>query len=249
MKSKLSKSVVTVLISVMFISQNTYSAGQTRSNTQNLSFDHLDAITLCAEDLNNDRRIMLKDNELTTKSVRDCLKEGGSPGIVDSNSRTSLIIKPMKWLFKSIASVIIPEACAAALGEQGYWDGHATAPVPKSVLDAAGSTGIDKKKYTDTYQCVDFANALEIAMTDMGYHGTCTIIRKKDGSGAHAVTDIHAGELTYWIEPQSGKEIGLDYDGDGKVSEDEGNYTVKVYENCKEAGEEEGWSKKLMDRL
>ena len=66
---------------------------------------------------------------------------------------------------------------------------------------------------------------------------------------AHAVTDIHAGELTYWIGPQSGKEIGLDYDGDGKVSEDEGNYTVKVYENCKEAGEEEGWSKKLMDRL
>jgi hypothetical protein len=36
---------------------------------------------------------------------------------------------------------------------------------------------------------------------------------------AHAVTDIHAGELTYWIGPQSGKEIGLDYDGDGKVSE------------------------------
>ena len=78
----------------------------------------------------------------------------------------------------------------------------------------------------------------------------------KDAKGKyewfHAVTDVHldTGE-TGWIEPQTGEEIDLDFDGDGHVNTvprgditkgpSEGCYSVETFESWEDAKKTYGW--------
>ena len=108
---------------------------------------------------------------------------------------------------------------------------------------------------------------MEWLLEGEGIHATVTIILKydeandcktilKDAKGKyewfHAVTDVHldTGE-TGWIEPQTGEEIDLDFDGDGHVNTvprgditkgpSEGCYSVETFESWEDAKKTYGW--------
>lgn len=95
--------------------------------------------------------------------------------------------------------------------------------VNRIILKDVADSGVAKKKYTtNTYDCDDFAKDLELYLQGLGYDATFTHIVKYNITGkqtsAHAVTDIHLpnGWIVF-IEPQTGKLINLDFDGDGVV--------------------------------
>ena len=94
--------------------------------------------------------------------------------------------------------------------------------------------------------CDDFANDLEAAFENEGYTGTYTEICKIGDAVRtwHAVTDIHLDGETYWVEPQTGKQIKLDVNGDGTVTTGdagnpcdtatEGGWGIRVWDNLGE---------------
>ena len=98
-----------------------------------------------------------------------------------------------------------------------------------------GASNISSRVYNaTTYDCDDFADDLEQWLQNLSYDATYTyFIKYKDAIGtvdySHAVTDIHLpdGSLIF-IEPQTGKIINLDFDGDGKVG---ANRNLNPYKN------------------
>ena len=75
-----------------------------------------------------------------------------------------------------------------------------------------------------TYDCDDFADDLEQWLQTQGYNATFTQFVKYAGVNSsvidyvHAVIDVHLPDGSIiWIEPQTGKVIDLDFDGDGNV--------------------------------
>jgi hypothetical protein len=139
--------------------------------------------------------------------------------------------------------------------------------VPQSTIDEARRTGIDQKPYVpESYTCKDFANELEQALEYAGIPATVTIIlkydendgcrtilRDRDGNPKffHAITDTHQGDDTGWIEPQTGNETNIDYDGDGSVNTvprgsifggaSEGCYAVETFDSWADAQRAYGW--------
>ena len=75
------------------------------------------------------------------------------------------------------------------------------------------------------YTCMNFTHDLERNLTAAGYNATFTVLwcygPPPPGSPpatAHAVTDVHLADgRTVWIEPQTGRIINMDMDGDGVV--------------------------------
>ncbi|MDP1694069.1 MAG: hypothetical protein Q8L34_00855 [Candidatus Woesearchaeota archaeon] len=75
---------------------------------------------------------------------------------------------------------------------------------------------------TNPYICHHFANDLETFLTGRGYHATFTHFMQFDNNNQtindHALTDVHFPDGTIiFIEPQTGKLVNLDIDGDGRV--------------------------------
>ena len=88
-----------------------------------------------------------------------------------------------------------------------------------------GLSNITRRVYNaTTYDCDDFADDLERWLQGLGYRSTYTQYVKYVGVNSsvidyiHAVTDVHLPDgTTIWIEPQNGRVINLDFDGDGQV--------------------------------
>ena len=83
------------------------------------------------------------------------------------------------------------------------------------------STGVNNTEYVNrTFDCDDFANALERNLTALGYNATYTVYWCTRGAtrSGHCVTDVHAPDGTLvFIEPQNNRIVNLDFDGDGVV--------------------------------
>lgn len=127
--------------------------------------------------------------------------------------------------------------------------------LPDGVEQAAKNSGIPDRPYrkdpqpdgSKGYDCDDFAGDMEKHLTQEGFDATFTLITYYDGEGrvdsAHAVTDIHpAGGGTAWIEPQTGKPITLDQNGDGEVGTGnaydgptEGQTGIEIFDSYEEA--------------
>lgn len=93
----------------------------------------------------------------------------------------------------------------------------------QNLTAAVTRSGIAGRTYGPAYDCDDFSDDLEKNLTAQGYDATFTqyVKYKADGSidYAHAVVDVHVpGGKMVWIEPQTGKYVSLDFDGDGKVT-------------------------------
>ena len=108
------------------------------------------------------------------------------------------------------------------------------------------STGVNNTQYVNgTFDCDDFANALERNLTALGYNATYTVYwcTRPDGSRpGHCVTDVHSTDGTLvFIEPQTGRIVNLDFDGDGRVEarnhhpagrvNTDDNCAIEVYED------------------
>jgi len=115
------------------------------------------------------------------------------------------------------------------------------------------ATGVNNTPYNATvYDCDDFANDLERNLTTLGYNATYTLIGCAAGGPVtgynfataypafHAITDVHAPDGTIiFIEPQSGRIVNIDFDGDGQVEARSGEYVFGMGgeqltdDNCK----------------
>jgi hypothetical protein len=93
-----------------------------------------------------------------------------------------------------------------------------------NLTNAIAMSNITGRTYTNTtYDCDDFADDLEQYLQGLGYNATYTQFVKYVGNSstidyAHAIIDVHLpnGEIV-WIEPQTGRIVNLDFDGDGTV--------------------------------
>ncbi|HLC56042.1 MAG TPA: hypothetical protein VJJ23_02285 [Candidatus Nanoarchaeia archaeon] len=92
-----------------------------------------------------------------------------------------------------------------------------------NLTNAITNASVHSNRYNATiYDCDDFANDLERNLTARGYDATYTYLIHYNADNttksSHAVTDVHVpdGSILF-IEPQTGKIINLDIDGDGKV--------------------------------
>ena len=133
-------------------------------------------------------------------------------------------------------------------------------PILANLTEAIRQAGIFKNKYNvSTYNCVNFSSDLEIALTALGFNATVTII-----SWGHAVTDVHIGPYTIFIEPQINASIvgdpqnytylipygSLDYErqNDSKIGvlvapnpypnktiKTENGYMISIYDNWTQA--------------
>ena len=135
-----------------------------------------------------------------------------------------------------------------------------TDPVLANLTEAIRSLGIYNRRYNvTTYNCVNFSSDLEIGLTALGFNATVTMI-----SWGHALTDVHIGTFTIFIEPQTNASRrynndstytylipygSLDYDRrndsligvfinppyDGFVNATEGRYEIDIYDSLAEA--------------
>src|SRR3989344_4364984 len=115
------------------------------------------------------------------------------------------------------------------------------------------ASGVHNNTYNATiYDCDDFAHDLERNLTTQGYNATYTLIGCAAGGPVsgynfatgypafHAITDIHAPDGTIlFIEPQTGRIVNVDFDGDGQVEARSGEYVFGMTgaqltdDNCK----------------
>ncbi len=115
--------------------------------------------------------------------------------------------------------------------------------IPQSVRQIVAAGGIHNRPYNNpNYDCDDYANDLEILLTNEGYNATYTeICHEGPPEYWHAITDLHLGGKTYWIDAMTGKQIKLDQNADGEVdsndagkpcaSDSEGDWGVRVWDN------------------
>lgn len=106
-----------------------------------------------------------------------------------------------------------------------YTQTNTTNPAPGSwvanLTRDVVSTGVNNTEYVNrTFDCDDFAEALERNLTALGYNATYTVYWCTRGAtrSGHCVTDVHAPDGTLvFIEPQTNRIVNLDFDGDGVV--------------------------------
>jgi hypothetical protein len=140
-------------------------------------------------------------------------------------------------------SALSPSTDAAPAATQDYPQG---ASLPMSIRIAVANAGVHNRHYQNpSYDCDDFANALEVALGNAGYNATFTEICQPGmpDDSWHAVTDVHVDGVTYWIDAQTGKEIKLDQDGNGQVTTStsgkpcartsEGTFGIRVWDNLR----------------
>ena len=101
------------------------------------------------------------------------------------------------------------------------------------------ATGVNNTKYNATaWDCDDFAHSLETNLTAAGYHATYTYYWcRGPPAWGHAITDVHAPDGSIvWIEPQTGKVVNIDFDGDGQIerrdNEHVDNVNAVTDDNC-----------------
>ena len=116
----------------------------------------------------------------------------------------------------------------------------------QNLTRAVNSTNVSNQGYRAGHICHHFSDELERNLTTLGYNATFTAFWCYDNAGNtirnHAVTDVHApdGSIVF-IEPQNGKIINMDFDGDGiievrthhegrKILTDD-NCEIEVYDN------------------
>ncbi len=104
---------------------------------------------------------------------------------------------------------------------------------------AVDTTGINNTGYVPgTYDCDDFADDLERNLTAAGYHATYTYYWCVGPPAfGHAITDVHTPDGgIVWVEPQTGKVVNIDFDGDGKTETRNGehvnNLNAVTDDNC-----------------
>ncbi len=129
-----------------------------------------------------------------------------------------------------------------------------------NLTEAIRRAGVFNGKYNKTsYNCVNFSSDLERNLTAMGFDATVTIL-----SWGHAVTDVHIGPYTIFVEPQVNASIrgtpenytytvpygSLDYERrndstigvliapnpyPNKTIKTEGNVMISIYDNMSQA--------------
>lgn len=78
-----------------------------------------------------------------------------------------------------------------------------------------------------TYDCDDFADDLERNLSSRGYNATFTTYWYNNGTDilGHAITDVHAPDgSVVFVEPQGGRFVNMDADGDGRVTARDGQH-------------------------
>ena len=135
-----------------------------------------------------------------------------------------------------------------------------TDPILANLTEAIRRIGVYNNKYNvTTYNCVNFSSDLEKNLTLLGFNATVTFI-----SWGHAVTDVHFGGVTVFVEPQINASRkynndstytylipygSLDYEMrndsligalinplyDGFVNKTEGRYEIDIYDSLEEA--------------
>ncbi len=110
-----------------------------------------------------------------------------------------------------------------------------SSPAVDTIMQAVVASRISNLTYNaTTFDCDDFADTLEQNLTGAGFNATYTYFIKYKGTSnvtdyAHAVTDVHLPDGSiFWIEPQTGEIISLDFDGDGQTGV---NYAPNPYQN------------------
>ncbi|MBS3144131.1 hypothetical protein J4208_00950 [Candidatus Woesearchaeota archaeon] len=110
-----------------------------------------------------------------------------------------------------------------------------SSPAVNTIMQAVVASRISNLTYNaTTFDCDDFADTLEQNLTGAGFNATYTYFIKYRGNTnvtdyAHAVTDVHLPDGSmFWIEPQTGQIISLDFDNDGRVGV---NYESNPYRN------------------
>lgn len=123
--------------------------------------------------------------------------------------------------------------------------------LPDDLQEDVDESDIPDREYEeDDYDCDDFAGDMEEELEKKGHDATFTLLWRWDAENeryvdGHAITDVHLDNGdTLWIEPQTGRQVKLDRDGDGKVNtfdrengtgEREGDLRIEVYESRAEA--------------
>lgn len=174
---------------------------------------HLNVSCMMGEDTDGDG--IIDQFDLRTATFRDgvepnhCRTIGGTPVEIRRKRGRGLSIAA------GAANAAVPPGPRSGPFNEG-------GNLPDDVRDVIEEAGVHNNTYVDkTYDCDNFSNDLEVALEDAGYDGTYTevCLTRSDGSEYwHAVTDVHIEEDTYWIEPQTGKPVKLDQNGDGQVS-------------------------------
>ncbi|MEK6792557.1 MAG: hypothetical protein AABX95_01955, partial [Nanoarchaeota archaeon] len=93
-----------------------------------------------------------------------------------------------------------------------------------SLTNDIALSNITSRTYsTTTYDCDDFADDMEQWLEGLGYNVTyAQFVKYAENTTtvdyAHAIINVCLPDgSTIWIEPQTGKIINLDFNGDGKV--------------------------------
>lgn len=174
-----------------------------------------------------DRFSNIRPRFFSAASPAACRAANGTPFELWANSSST----------RGLAAAQTPSTAAAT---QSYPAGG-TPPV--GLRQDVINTGIHKKEYVDgLYDCDDFANDLEDALEDLGYHATYTeICIPGSPASYHAITDIHLDGQTYWFDAITGVPYQLDAGGDGQVQTStsgspcavatEGRMGVRVWES------------------
>jgi carbonic anhydrase/acetyltransferase-like protein (isoleucine patch superfamily) len=121
---------------------------------------------------------------------------------------------------------INPQALPPALANLG-------ADINMAAVAPMSNGGTAPNFVDGTNDCDDFAERLEMALQAKGYDATFTIVWtvnknrswyefwKRRFTGGHAVTDVHSGGRTIWIEPQftrvAALGVNMDNNNDGRV--------------------------------
>ncbi len=132
-------------------------------------------------------------------------------------------------------------------------------PILANLTETIRRLGIYHRQYNKTtYNCVNFSSDLEKGLTSAGFNATITFI-----SWGHAVTDVHIGNYTIFVEPQTNASrnyngsvytywipyVSLDYERrndsligvfidpiyDKTLNATEGKHEIDIYDSLAEA--------------
>jgi hypothetical protein len=188
--------------------------------------------------------LVADDADTATDGLVRCRVDEGDDGVLDLGDLSSFVLATMDecaLLDGMVADLPLPPTTAtfAAGPGQSLPVPLATKSVPPWVLKVITDSGIPKRRYVPTdYDCDDFASDAEkeLERKQKGL-GTFTVLfcsTLRDGLVnpesedylPHAITDVHLEGKTGWLEPQTGKEVSLDLDGNGGVYVRDGAFSA-----------------------
>jgi len=136
-----------------------------------------------------------------------------SCALIDGAVQTCL---PFETVQDPPVGVIINYTAANTTTHQGFI---------RNLTSVVAASNISDNVYNATsYDCDSFADDLEQHLQNAGYNATFTIYYKYNNTNsshiltAHALTDVHHPDGTIiFVEPQTGRVVDMDLDGDGMV--------------------------------